>query len=74
MGYRYFETFAPEKVLYPFGFGMSYTSFEVATVNAALEKNSVKLTVHVKNTGAFKGKEDIQAYLTAPQGKLGKAK
>lgn len=74
VGYRYFETFAPEKVLYPFGYGLSYTTFEVATMQATLEKNSVKLTIRVKNTGTYAGKEVIQAYLTAPQGKLGKAK
>ena len=74
VGYRYFETFAPEKVVYPFGFGLSYTGFDIKVVSAALEKNTVKATFQVENTGAFKGKEVIQTYLTAPQGKLGKAK
>lgn len=74
VGYRYFETFAPEKVVYPFGFGLGYTSFAITTQAAALEKNTVKLAVSVKNTGSFPGKEVVQAYLTAPQGKLGKAK
>ena len=74
VGYRYFETFAPEKVAYPFGFGLSYTTFDIKTTSAALEKNTVKLTVCVKNTGSFPGKEVVQAYLTAPQGILGKAK
>ena len=74
VGYRYFETLAPEKVVYPFGFGLSYTTYETAVKEAKLEKNTVKLTVTAKNTGAYKGKEVIQAYLTAPQGKLGKAK
>lgn len=74
VGYRYFETFAPEKAAYPFGFGLSYTTFDVKTTAAALEKNTVRLTVRVKNTGKYTGKEVVQAYLTAPQGKLGKAK
>lgn len=74
VGYRYFESFAPERVAYPFGFGLGYTDFAVKTVEAALEKNTVKLTVQVKNTGSFPGKEVVQAYLTAPQGMLGKAK
>ena len=74
VGYRYFETFAPEKVVYPFGFGLSYTTFDVKLTNAVLEKNSAKVSVTVKNTGAFPGKEVVQLYLTAPQGKLGKAK
>ena len=74
VGYRYFETFAPEKAAYPFGFGLGYATFDVKTVSAALEKNTVKLTVRVTNTGVFPGKEVVQAYLTAPQGVLGKAK
>ena len=74
VGYRYFETFAPEKAAYPFGFGLGYTTFSVKTTEAVLEKNTVKLTVNVKNTGNFPGKEVVQAYLTAPQGILGKAK
>lgn len=74
VGYRYFETFAPEKVVYPFGFGLGYTTFKVEKLSAALEKNSVKAAVSVTNTGAYPGKEVVQLYLTAPQGKLGKAK
>ena len=74
VGYRYFETFAPEKAAYPFGFGLGYTDFAIKTTEAVLEKNTVKLTVEVKNTGKAAGKEVVQAYLTAPQGKLGKAK
>ena len=74
VGYRYFETFAPDKAAYPFGFGLSYTTFSRETTQAVLEKNTVKLTVQVTNTGAAAGKEVVQAYLTAPQGKLGKAK
>ena len=73
VGYRYFETFAPEKAAYPFGFGIGYTTFAVNTTAASLEKNTVKLEVTVKNTGDFLGKEVVQAYMTAPQGVLGKA-
>jgi len=74
VGYRYFESFAPEKVSYPFGFGLGYTEFEIKAVSAVLEKFTAKFEVSVKNIGGFKGKEVVQAYLTAPQGKLGKAK
>ncbi len=74
VGYRYFETFAPEKVAYPFGYGLSYTTFGIKTLSAVLEKNTVKLEVAVTNTGSYGGKEVVQAYLEAPQGKLGKAK
>ena len=74
VGYRYFETFAPEKVVYPFGFGLGYTSFRVEKKTAALEKNTVTAEFTVTNTGKFAGKEVVQLYLTAPQGLLGKAK
>ena len=73
VGYRYFETFAPEKVVYPFGFGLSYTTFEIACGDARQEGNTVKVTASVTNTGSHPGKEVVQLYLTAPQGKLGKA-
>ena len=74
VGYRYFETFRPEAVVYPYGFGLGYTTFRLTKQSAALEKNTVRLSVAVKNTGAFPGKEVVQAYLQAPQGKLGKAR
>ena len=73
VGYRYFETFALEKVVYPFGFGLSYTTFEIACGDARREGNTVKVTASVTNTGSHPGKEVVQLYLTAPQGKLGKA-
>ncbi|MBU9723366.1 MULTISPECIES: glycoside hydrolase family 3 C-terminal domain-containing protein [Bacillaceae] len=77
VGYRYFETFAPKKVQYPFGFGMSYTNFSIDPEGASIvEKNGVKyfeVYVFVKNTGSsFSGKEVVQVYVEAPQGKLGK--
>lgn len=72
VGYRYFETFAPEKVLYPFGFGLSYTNFEYELSGFSYANDSVKFSVTVKNTGNRAGKEVIQSYIQAPQGKLGK--
>ncbi|MBP5288248.1 MAG: glycoside hydrolase family 3 C-terminal domain-containing protein [Clostridia bacterium] len=74
VGYRYFETFCPEKVVYPFGFGLSYTAFSRKTLSAQKEKNTVSVSVLVKNTGKRPGRDVAQLYLTAPQGKLGKAK
>ena len=73
VGYRYFETFAKDKVLYPFGFGLSYTEFEIKTENAEITEGAVKLSVSVKNIGSYKGKEVIEVYCEAPQGRLGKA-
>ena len=73
VGYRYFETFAKEKVLYPFGFGLSYTEFEIKTEKAEITEGAVKLSVSVKNIGSYKGKEVIEVYCEAQQGRLGKA-
>ncbi len=75
VGYRYFETFAPERVLYPFGYGLSYTTFAVTTKDVEMEAGDdtlVTVTVSVKNTGKVAGREVVEVYLGAPQGKLGK--
>jgi beta-glucosidase len=73
VGYRYFETFNKEKVLYPFGFGLTYTSFKQEFVSAELNDDEVTLQVKVTNTGNFKCKDVVEVYVNAPQGKLGKA-
>ena len=73
VGYRYFETFQKEKVLYPFGFGLTYTTFKQEFLNAELNNDEVTLQVKVTNTGNFKCKDIAQVYVNAPQGKLGKA-
>ena len=70
VGYRYFETFARDKVLYPFGFGLSYTRFEL-DAKAEANFNRIEFIVDVKNVGEYSGKEVAQIYLEAPQGKLG---
>ncbi len=85
LGYRYFETFAKEKVKWPFGYGLSYTSFALSGqalsadaflkfAEAKEEGASPKLlaSVTVTNQGAFPGKEVVQVYCEPPQGKLGK--
>lgn len=71
VGYRYFETFAKDKVRYPFGFGLSYTAFDISAEFSAGE-GSVTADVVVKNTGSVPGREVVQIYCEAPQGKLGK--
>ncbi len=71
VGYRYFETFAKDRVRYPFGYGLSYTSFDVALIEAAVKGRTVSVTVRVKNIGNFSGKETVQLYYSAPQGVLG---
>lgn len=73
VGYRYFETFAPEKVLYPFGFGLSYTTFAMqASAFSVQLPESVRVDVTVRNTGLRPGKEVVQIYGSAPQATLGK--
>lgn len=76
VGYRYFETIpgAAEKVVFPFGFGLSYTTFDRKVKSAGEKDGVITVTVDVTNTGKMAGKEVIQVYHGAPQGKLGKAK
>ncbi len=74
VGYRYFETVpgAREKVLYPFGYGLSYTMFALSGLNACCDGETITVTAAVKNTGCVPGKEVVQVYYAAPQGVLGK--
>lgn len=72
VGYRYFETFAKDKVRYPFGFGLSYTSFEITSAEFNADEKNITAGIAVKNTGSVPGKEVVQVYFSAPQGRLGK--
>lgn len=74
VGYRYFETIpgAAERVNYPFGFGLSYTTFEVEPLTAEEKDGEIRIGVCVTNTGTLAGKEVVQVYYGAPAGKLGK--
>lgn len=75
VGYRYFETIpgARDKVNYPFGYGLSYTTFDISTPVACQNGESIEISVSVKNTGKLPGKEVVQIYYSAPQGVLGKS-
>ncbi|MBR2524084.1 MAG: glycoside hydrolase family 3 protein [Clostridiales bacterium] len=72
VGYRYFSTFAPEKVMYPFGFGLSYTTFDISGAEMELGESSVKVTARVTNLGEVPGKKTVLLFAKAPQGKLAK--
>lgn len=72
VGYRYLETFAPERVRYPFGYGLSYTHFLTESLEAKFGTEGLRMRVRVTNTGDTSGKEVAQLYLEAPQGLLGK--
>ncbi len=74
VGYRYFETIPgmAEKVIYPFGYGLSYTTFSVSDARITQTGDDFDVTVSVSNIGNFPGKEVVQVYVEKPQGKLGK--
>ncbi|WP_163718653.1 glycoside hydrolase family 3 C-terminal domain-containing protein [Mangrovibacterium lignilyticum] len=71
VGYRYFTT-AEKAVSYPFGYGLSYTTFEYSDAEISKTSNGFTATVAVKNTGKVAGKEVVQLYVSAPEGKLEK--
>ena len=71
VGYRYFDTFNRE-VAYPFGFGLSYTTFEMSKPAVKANGHLVTVSVTVKNTGSVSGKEVAQVYVTAPKGNIEK--
>lgn len=65
VGYRYFDTFNVEPG-YPFGYGLSYTTFALGNLEASLDEDTLVLGVTVENTGAFAGREVVQVYVSAP--------
>ncbi len=72
-GYRYFDTFAPDKVVFPFGFGLSYTDFDIAVDNVEVNGGDITVTATVTNTGdTYAGKEVVEVYFSAPAGELDK--
>ena len=68
MGYRYFDSFEVP-VSYPFGFGLSYTTFEYSDAKIAQKNDIYDVTVTVKNTGELEGKEVVELYISAPDNK-----
>ncbi len=69
VGYRYFDS-VKKAVMYPFGFGLSYTEFALGAASASLDGTKVTVSVPVTNTGAYPGKEVVQVYVSVPWGKL----
>lgn len=72
VGYRWFETFARDKVLYPFGFGLSYTDFSFENIEFRQNGTNFSVSLNVKNIGKYAGKQTVQLYYSAPCGRLGK--
>ncbi len=74
VGYRYFETFAKDKVQYPFGYGLSYTAFTKEIVSSNIDNGIISLEVKVTNIGDVSGKDTVQIYYSAPySGKIEKS-
>lgn len=72
MGYRYFNTYAPEDVAYPFGYGLSYTTFRFDDMSVEPAEGGWNVNVTVTNTGKVAGKDVVQVYVKAPKGELDK--
>lgn len=71
VGYRYFDSFNRE-VSYPFGYGLSFTTFEYSKPKVTRKGETIEVSVTVKNSGKVAGKEVVQVYAVAPEGKLEK--
>ena len=69
VGYRYFDS-VDKQPMFPFGYGLGYTSFEISPKAATAEGSTITVTAEVKNTGKFPGKEVVQLYVSIPEGKL----
>ena len=67
VGYRYFDTFK-KNVAYPFGYGLSYTTFEFGKPTVKAKGDEIEVSVTVKNTGKVSGKQVAEVYVTAPKG------
>ena len=69
VGYRYFDS-VDKQPIFPFGYGLGYTSFEIGEMKAASEGSRITVAADVKNTGKYLGKEVAQLYVSVPEGKL----
>lgn len=70
VGYRYFETFKKDRVLYPFGYGLSYTDFKISIAKTKIKEFEVSIDYVIQNVGDVKSKEVVELYLSKPNGKL----
>ena len=71
VGYRYFDTKKLD-VVYPFGYGLSYTTFEYSNYDISVDWDYIKISLDVRNVGEYESKEVVQLYVSAPNGKLNK--
>jgi len=73
IGYRYYHTF-DKQVRYPFGYGLSYTNFEYSSIKTDKTPDGYYVSMNIKNTGKFKGKEVVQVYIDQPKTSVYRAK
>ncbi len=66
VGYRYFNTFCEDKILYPFGHSLSYSNFEITVNSLYYFESNVRISFTIKNIGNYKGKKIVQLYASAP--------
>ena len=71
VGYRYFESFDKSNVVYPFGYGLSYTDFDIEYIDTEAFDDGFEITAKVTNTGKRSGRQVVQLYAEKPCGKLG---
>ena len=71
VGYRYFDTFHIQP-LFPFGYGLSYTTFRKTCKEVRVDWKQITMTVEITNTGRLSGRDVVQVYVTAPEGRLTK--
>ena len=71
VGYRYFDSVG-KKALFPFGYGLSYTTFSITEIAVSRQADKITVAATVTNTGSFPGKEVVQVYVSCPKGKLDK--
>ncbi len=74
VGYRHFNTFATEDIIYPFGYGLSYTEFDCFFIDIHRNEGKTRIRAVVSNLGTVAGREVLQCYVKQPCGKLGKPK
>lgn len=73
VGYRYFVTFAPDKVQYHFGYGLTYTTFDIACESFSENDGNIEVSAKVTNTGSFPSAKAVMLYADAPSGLLSKS-
>ena len=71
VGYRYFDSVG-KKALFPFGFGLSYTAYELTAGEGSVNGSAVSVTAGVRNIGKYSGKEVVQLYVSSPAGRIDK--